>query len=429
MSASKGTPVTYRTSNRCWVVLVSCFICTMIGFAIPVVAFGVFMAPIMEDLHSTAGEITMFMTMLTFGAIPAMVFGSKALERFGAGKVQAVASLLVGGGMILVAVLQNVPMVLLAGFMSGLGYPLLAVFGAPIIVSNWFYKRRSTMIGVALAAQGVGGMVSAPIFSALIELLGWQQALMAAGGSLALPLLLSIFVMRLSPLPYGILPYGATVEDVEQGRVDAADDGSPAGVLPGLTLRQASRTLPFALIVIVMLLSGFQACYNNQTNLVMQTAGYGPTVAGLIMSVMGFAGAVGNPACGYMVDKLGVAKTSNILFAMLGVGLIGFAATIYVHSIPLLVVSAFVASVGSVTGIALPSLYAQHTFGMKDYSTIYGAILAVRNFSTAITATLCGTSYDVLGSYGPVVIMWAATAFVAIPLALIAVRRGPKLWE
>jgi cyanate permease len=104
---------------------------------------------------------------------------------------------------------------LIFGIMAPFGF----LFGGYIpVYSNamlWFNVRRATVIGVLATGMAVGGFISQPVCTWLIELFGsWRAGWTAVAGAGAIALILSFFLVE-KPQDLGQFPDGIKPEEAE----------------------------------------------------------------------------------------------------------------------------------------------------------------------------------------------------------------------
>ena len=74
-----------------------------------------------------------------------------------------------------------------------------------------------------MSFSGIGGAILSPIFTLLIEAMGWREAYLIAAVIMAVLVLpWTLFVFKLHPEDIGWKPYGWSEEDerVEQARIE-----------------------------------------------------------------------------------------------------------------------------------------------------------------------------------------------------------------
>jgi MFS family permease len=110
------------------------------------------------------------------------------LDRVGMGVPALVGLVMVGAGAILVSGLgAEWELYVIYGFMFGLSGPSSTVTPAMINITRWFEHRRGMAVGIVASGQGLAGMIWPPVFSRVMEAVGWRDMFFFMGCSRCLP--------------------------------------------------------------------------------------------------------------------------------------------------------------------------------------------------------------------------------------------------
>jgi MFS family permease len=199
----------------------------------------------------------------------------------------------------------------------GRGLSMTAVSNAGfIVVSNWFIRRRASVIGIVAVAQRAG-MAFLPVYVALVISISgdWRNGWLA----LALVALLfgvvppAIFIRR-RPEDIGLLPDGDPVPD--------SLDDLPFDVSEGdFTLREAVRTRAYWLIgfaIGLLMLTGGSINFHQVPYLVDQ--GMDRTLAALVVTVFSLVGALGGLLGGYLANQVTIRRTMIVSLGAMSLG-------------------------------------------------------------------------------------------------------------
>lgn len=211
----------------------------VLGSGLHSFGFTVFFLPLSQDLGlSRTATSLAFSLARAEGAIEGPVVGH-LLDRYGPRPVMMAAVLLMGVGYLLLAGVDSY----LAFLTVYLGMISLAHSGgfmhAPMTLMNtWFVRKRARAIAINSAAFSLGGVLIAPILSAVVQTWGWRWGATIAGMAflvIGVPLAAAV---RRSPESMGLLPDGDT----------AASHGSkrpPGRAQADATLGEAVRSFTF----------------------------------------------------------------------------------------------------------------------------------------------------------------------------------------
>src|SRR5262245_32132792 len=171
--------------------------------------FTIFFLPLSHDLQlSRTATSFAFSLARAEGAVEGPLLGH-IIDRYGPKPVMLAAVLLMGVGYLLLSRVDSYASFLVVY----LGMISLAHAGgfmhAPIVlVNSWFIRQRARAITVNSAAFSLGGVLIAPILSAIVLAWGWRWGALFAGVMfllIGIPLSLSI---HRSPESLGLLPDG-----------------------------------------------------------------------------------------------------------------------------------------------------------------------------------------------------------------------------
>ena len=402
-----------------------------LGFFIPSMMVSVFVKPLMAfGLSDTAAPLLSYYTVQLLFSIPVLLLGGSLLKKIGASWMVLVGAVCCGGSWIAFGLAPSMPMFYVTAALNSL-YPLCSLFMIPVLINNWFYKNKGLWTSLALAFSGVGSFILSPFITDVIINSGWQTAAIGMGALLAIALgLIGIFVIRLSPIPLGILPQGATQEDVEEMLAKEAErDNTKMLDLPGVEWKKAIKSPAFVFIAITMLLIGVLSAFNTNVNTLVQSANYGAVVAGFTMSAAAVGQIIGKPIAGAIKDRFGAGAGNAFGFGVTAIGLVLYVAALYIHQDMLIYAAGFVTGTGITSTLNMPALITDDAFGLKDYETLYSLDSSLRALGLAITNPIMGTILDTTGTYLSGLFIWIAAAILVIPMAFIGVRMGHKLWK
>ena len=98
------------------------------------------------------------------------------LDRIGMGVPAMVGLVMVGLGAIMVSWTDaQWQLYMIYGVMFGLSGPSSTVTPAMMNIARWYEKRRGMAVGVVASGQGLAGIVWPPVFSRVMEAIGWRD--------------------------------------------------------------------------------------------------------------------------------------------------------------------------------------------------------------------------------------------------------------
>lgn len=273
-------------------------------------SFGVFLKPISQDIGLTRAATSAAFSILfvVYGSFG--ILGGWLTDKYGPRLVVITGAIMAGVGYFLMSqITASWQLYVFFGVVVAIGQ---SVYWTPpmAIVSRWFTKQRALALGLVLMGLGVGQMTVPPLMASIINNYGWHKAYVA------MAVLIWMFVIPVAMLmkspPHDIRPLNnnnVVSHNVEHKRSEPVQLKEWSG-------RQAARTLPFWLLVII----NFAVSCSLQILLVhivpyATDVGISATTAALIITVMGFSGILARFLSGLAAVKVG--NKSTLLFCLI----------------------------------------------------------------------------------------------------------------
>lgn len=313
------------------------------------------------------------------------------LDRFGPRAIMRVGTIMFACGMFLIARTDSLLDFYIAFVVIAVGVSLAGFLALTTAVVQWFDRRRSLAMGIALLGGASGGLMLPLVVSAL-ETYGWR-AVAAGSGVIVLAVgLPMVQVIRNQPERYGMYPDGIAPDDTPEGIEERA-------LLPRMefTVREALRTGAFWLISLahaasVLVVSVVTVHLTPH----VVSLGYSLQQAALVITVQTVANLIARPIGGLISDRVG--SRAVILVAMLmhaaALGLLARAEAPWM-------LWAFAVLNGLGWGTRVPVIVSMRAeyFGSRSFGTIMGISTMVVTVAAVAAPVLAGWSFDVLGSY------------------------------
>ena len=397
-----------------WWIVLAATVASFLQGSLFLYGLGALFTPIRDDLGWTRTELSLAVSLATLAGGVAGPFMGHLIDRFGPRLLQLIATFSLGLGFILLSQAHSL-LIFYAVFLlfMGIGYSVSGIGLAPTAaVANWFVRRRSTAMGIAVTGWGPGGLVWPLLLVTLASVYDWRVAVVVAGmlvWALGLPL---AFVLRHRPERYGLLPDG----DVPVSSAAAAQQQHAADE-PDFRLGQALRAPAFWLLSLTMTL-GFMvtpAVGLHQIPFLIER-GYDPTAAAAVLGGMTLLSIPGRLIFGWLGDRFDKRLLLVVALSLQTVGLVilvgaqetwqlfGYAAV-------------FGTGLGGLRPLsgALPADY----FGRRAYGAIRGAMSSIQVTGIMIAPVLTGWIADSVGAYSMAFLVMAALNTVGIATALL----------
>jgi MFS family permease len=397
-----------------WWVVMTAGLGLGLGYApIIVYSFGIFLKPLLQEFHSSRGNISLAFTLASLAhAITSPLVGRWA-DRFGARKVILLGSAVFASILVFSLTLPTSLWKLYLFFI------LLGIAGsgaAPVpyskIISNWFDKRRGLALGLTMFGLGSGAIIMPSLAQRLIAIFGWRGAY-AAIGLLVLVICLPAVGLFLKETP-------EEIGYLSDGVIAAQPTITKHLSVNGVAWRDARYDYTFWIMVSAFFLMGtsVQGCIVHLVPM-LTDRGITPDRAALGSSLLGGAILIGRVVTGYLLDRFFAPRVAMFFFSApaLGIALLWSGAE---NDAPFL--AALLIGLGVGAEVDIIAYLTSRYFGLRAFGEIYGYAFATFVLGSALGPWLMGLGFDHTGSYSPVLVGFLVATLGA---TLVTLRLGP----
>ena len=376
--------------SRPFLILIAGFLVLFIGGGARL-AIGLTLKPMVEELGWGRSELGI--TVAVFQVVT-------AIAMFYAGKIADTMSLrlVLGGGVALggltigamCLVTQPWHAFLLYGVAFAIGNGIAATTPVAVMVTRAYPQKAGMANAIALGGMSVGQLVVVAVLAAVMVSIGWRSVYIWVGAA--------HFV--LIPLILAAVP----------GR-EAAAQARSAASQQGMTLREASRTKQFWLLIGIFAICGFDDFFVTAHVVAFaQDRGLDAYVAGNLLAAMGIAGLIGVIISGGWGDRSGPIAPTIATFAA-RVAVFGL---VTVDQSPLSVmIFAMVFGVSFLATAPLTVLFIRDSFGTRHLGAIGGLIVMIHHMCGGLGAYIGAVAFDGTGSYDLVFIVMCIASLAA----------------
>jgi len=393
--------------NR-WVVVVAAIIMQMCLGA--VYAFSVLIPPLEAEFQWTRIETQPAFTIALLVFALSMIPAGRLQDKKGPKLVATLGGILLGLGMVLSSFTSSLIWLYLSyGLVGGLGIGLTYVTPITTCV-KWFPDKKGLITGLAVFGFGAGSIIFAPLWTYLIEIIGWQITFLVTGILFALLIIPSAQILK-NP-PQGFIP----INWKPKAGVKPVKDFEPTGIL---------KTLPFFLI-------WTSYCFGTTAGLMtignakqgaMELAKLDSVQASLVVSILGVFNAVGRILWGVLGDRIGRAKSLTIIFTICA-SAVFMIANLQQPVIFILGIILVGLSFGGFLAI-YPALTSA-TYGTKNLGVNYGIVFTAYGAGAVLGPIMAGYFKTFANSYIPSFNVAGALAVIGIILTLFLIRYNKK---
>ncbi|WP_233517641.1 MFS transporter [Geodermatophilus marinus] len=408
---------TRRVHPAWWVAAVT-FV-ALVGAAAFRAVPGVLIDPLREEFGWSVSTISaaVAVNMALYGLTAP--FAAALMERFGVRRVVIGALLLTAcGSGLTVFMTASWQLVLLWGFLVGLGTGSMALSLVATVTGRWFVARRGLVSGVLTAGGATGQLVFLPLVAWADATAGWRAASLGTTAAALAVVPFVAWLLRDRPRDLGVAPYGGTPAD----DVDPVRAGAARTALQALT--HAARTRPFWLLA-----GGFLICGMSTNGLVQphfipaaHDHGMPVTTAAGLLAVVGIFDIAGTVLSGWLTDRVDPRLLLLAYYGLRGLSLFLlpplFGPELHVSMV------AFIVFYGLDWVATVPPTLAlcREHFGARA-PVVFGWVFASHQVGAAIAAYGGGVIRDVTGSYD---LAWflAGALCVAAAAMSVSIRRN-----
>jgi len=284
-----------------WVVVASFFCISVLDGTM--YSFGVFLGPLVEDLHQPMGVVSMVGSLqVAFSAFIAPVAGYCVNKR-GARTVILAGAITASFGLLLASFSSNLVGVFGGlSFLTGTGFGLMYI-PAVVAVAESFTTRRSLAVGLAVSGAGAGQVGMAPLASWVVRSWGWRVGLQMLSGITLVCALLGLFMKRKKVDNNNSLETTENTSNFSEASLHE-DKKTPISVILGKKIATQELVHVFLVMVCADALA-VMALYIPYSYLkpVAAMAGVTAELSAILISAIGVGSVTGRLLAGWMSDQ------------------------------------------------------------------------------------------------------------------------------
>jgi MFS family permease len=416
---STAAPRTYRVHPAWWVAAVTFL--ALVGAAAFRAVPGVLIEPLRAEFGWSVTTISaaVAVNMALYGLTAP--FAAALMERFGIRRVVVAALLLTATGSgLTVFMTTSWQLVLLWGFLVGLGTGSMALSLVATVTGRWFVARRGLVSGILTAGGATGQLVFLPLVAAADAAWGWRSASLGTTAAALAVVPLVLWLLRDRPRDVGVVPYGGTAAD----DADPVRTGAARAAVRGLV--EGARTRPFWLLAVGFFICGMSTNGLVQPHFIPAAHDHGlpvTTAAGLL-AVVGLFDIAGTIFSGWLTDRADPRLLLLAYYSLRGLSLFALP-TLFGPHLHLSMI-AFIVFYGLDWVATVPPTLAlcREHFGAHA-PVVFGWVFASHQLGSAVAAFGGGVIRDVTGSYDLAWFLAGALCMVAA-VASVSIRRTPR---
>ena len=417
MNEKFDTPLQKKRFNYAWVIAVLCFLslCVSLGFCSA--GRTMYLTAITDALDIKRSAFSLNDTFRFVTTTVLNIFFGALINKLGAKKLMCAGFVALIAFALINSYAEELWQFYIGGVLLGVGLAWTSTTMMSTVINVWFRdsKNKGTITGAVLAANGLGGAVSAQILSPIIfeegNPFGYRNSYRVVAIILAVMLALVILLFKERPK-------GAEKTEISGKKVRKARGGGWVGM--DFSEVKKKRYFYFALICMTFTgmslqgISGIATPHMYDIGLSKPFVATLATVSNLCLMGCKFL-------TGFTYDKKGMKITMNIAIFSSFLSLIGL---VLVSNSMLGKVIAVVRIVFA--SIALPletvmlPFFASELFGNKSFAKNVGMFSAASTAGFALGAPFANLCFDLFGDYNVAFIVFAVLMlFVAVTMQIV----------
>jgi MFS family permease len=368
--------------------------------------FGVLVIPLQQSFGLARADLQLSITCLFLGAGIACQFAGILNQVYGMRVVTTLSLVALSLGYLALTLFHGTLWHLY------LGFAMLAIAGVGTLqvtwshlVNEWFERNRGLALAIILSGTGLAASVLPSLLTWAIARWDWRAGFVAmAAPTLLLTLPLTLVWMR-SP--------------AQRAAAHAINTA-----LPGESWSYAIRGRKFWTLTVALTLA-VSAVLGLLTSVIplLRDKGFDAATASAIFSSFGVSLIVGRIVVGYLLDRLWPAGVSAAALALPAIGC--FMLVTIDSNIPALVVACALIGIGTGAEFDISAYLLARYFGMRDFGRLYGLLLGIVTFVSALAPALFSVLYRSSGSYDSMLAL-AVGCFIVGPALLLTLGQCPR---
>src|SRR6266568_3144739 len=398
-----------KTHNRWVIAIAGVFLQIALG---AVYAWSVFRIPLSKQFGWSISQVTFTFTISIFVLGFAAFFGGLWMNRKGPRIVALTGATLYGLGVFLASFSANKLwwLYLSYGVIGGIGLGLGYIVPVATLV-KWFPDRRGLITGIAVGGFGAGALITAPVASRLIQLVGVLPTFAYLGvGYFIIAIIAALFMQN---PPEGWQPEGWTPTEKEVSQRAGHD----------FVLSEALKTWQWWVLWLILFLNTCAgiSVISQESPIFQELTGVTALAAGGMVGIASLGNGVGRVFWAWLSDLITRRATFGIMF-IAQVLLFWFLPKITVPSVMTPVTFVILMCYGGGFG-TIPAFTAAY-FGPKNVGPIYGLMLTAWSFASVFGPLYIARMRETAGNYAGALHMIAVVMLISILLPIIV--RPPR---
>ena len=371
-----------------WVILGACFMMEFVCLGFCSSNPGLYTTAVTEALDIPRSLYSIGISIRYVVQVFVALFFGSLIHRFGHKKLVGLGLFSLCASMLMRCYAANIIHHYIGCILWGLGIIFSGGTMASAIVRQWFHEDIGKYTGIVMSANGIGGAISAPIISPIInngEVFGYRKAYLL---SVAISLCISIVVLFL-------LKNNPT----QTATPNTGKKKARGQIWSGIDYADVKKKAYFYLIFVMIFLTGISLQSVGSISIVyLEDLGFDTKFVAATATVSSLALTFAKIATGFTYDKKGLRFT--LLMCQL-CAIVAFFIKANLQNSAIGMVFAMIATVLSTIAMPLETvmipLISNELFGAASYNKVLGIFMAANSLGLCLGSPLCDIYRDLTG--------------------------------
>lgn len=373
-----------------------------------VYGWSVFLNPLRDAFSASRLDVSLVFTITLVMLGLTAGLGGYLQNRFGPHTIAMTAGILYGGGVALSSFASSLPMLYLThGVIGGIGLGFGYIVPLTVL-TGWFPDKRGQITGLAVTGFGLGALITSPLATHLITMIGVSNTLLVLG--LIYLVIVVVAAQFLVKAPDGFVP------------ADWAPSEQCAAGTSNATLSEALRSPQWYLLwaMLALNVTAGAALISVAAPLAQELARVSPSTGAIAVCVIALFNGAGRLFWGSLSDRIGRARAFTAIFVLqvMAFAMIAITDNFAVMLLPFALIALCYGG-----GFGTMPAFAADLFGPKNAGTIYGTMLTAWSAGAVAGPILISAMPYRLALYW-IAVLLAVASLIPLVVNALAVRRS-----
>lgn len=397
-----------KNNTKGWLVVLACFLLMFFIFTTSISCMGVYIKPVSEALGISRTAFSMTITIGSLAMMISALFAGKLMAKVNIKYLMLAGVAMSTGSMLLYSFARSIELFYFSAVLMGCAVSLTCNIPVSVLIKEWFAgKSEGFALSIAFVGSGAGAMVLTPLYSYIIENIGWRYSFRFAALCMAVILIPSVILFIEQRAEKAV-------------RVEAETDSDK------LTLSDMLR-MPATWLVIMgfVIISLANMVILNQGIPYWTDNGLTLVEAAKLISMASGLLIVGKLMVGKLIDKTGARVAAIICATALSIS----AASLWMIGVTYNIIFVIVFIVGYAIGAAaatvvMPTVIS-YMYGNCDFGAIMG-IFSMTGGAGGMIQVIFSAIYESTGNYNYAWSMVIGLCVIMILLMILFVKPQRK---